>query len=114
MKSAEEVLNDFPLLKSYKGYSALVACLEMAREDEGRLVHIRKHIYTPIAQARGETVHNLEKNLRTVRDAFLAYGGKAYLERNLRVKIHLPLYPREMIEMLLECMRRGQERRPPV
>jgi hypothetical protein len=36
------------------------------------------------------------------------------LERNLRVKIHLPLYPREMIEMLLECMRRGQERRPPV
>lgn len=29
MKSAEEVLNDFPLLKSYKGYSALVACLEM-------------------------------------------------------------------------------------
>ena len=114
MKSAEEVLNDFPLLKSYKGYSALVACLEMAREDEGRLVHIRKHIYTPIAQARGETVLNLDKNLRTVSDEFLEYGGKAYLERNLRVKIHLPLYPREMIEMLLECMRRGQERRPPV
>lgn len=55
MKSAEEVLNDFPLLKSYKGYSVLVACLEMAGEDEGRLVHIRKaYLYSNCPDARGD------------------------------------------------------------
>lgn len=59
------------------------------------------------AVQRGEELHNFEKNLRTVRDAFLMYGGKEYLERVLKRKIQLPLDSRELIEVLVECMRRG-------
>ena len=115
MRSAEEILNNFPLLKGYKGYGILLACLEMAREDEGRLVHIRQQIYIPVADIRGESISNLEKNLRTVRDAFLVAGGREDLEQTLRIPIHLPLYPREMIEMLLECMQREEPyQRPPI
>ena len=115
MKTAEEVLNDFPLLKGYKGYGILIACLEMAWEDEGRLVHIRERIYQPVARERGESLSNLEKNLRTVRDVFLLCGGRDYLERTLKIRVHLPLYPREMIETLLECMQRDSSRqRPPI
>ena len=36
MRSAEEILNNFPLLKGYKGYGILLACLEMALS----LIHI--------------------------------------------------------------------------
>lgn len=115
MKTGEEILNNFPLLKGYKGYGILLACLEMAKEDEGRLVHIRERIYIPVACQRGESISNLEKNLRTVRDAFLVAGGREYLEKTLRIPVHLPLYPREMIEMLLECMQREQSnQRPPI
>ena len=107
MKTAEEVLNEIPFLKGYKGYAGLLLCLEMVAEDEARLTNIRRAVYAPVAEKRGETIYNLEKNLRTVRDSFLMYGGKEYLEEKLGRKIHLPLYPRELIEALLECMKRG-------
>ena len=76
-------------------------------EDEERLTDIRKQVYLAAAVQRGEELHNFEKNLRTVRDAFLMYGGKEYLERVLKRKIQLPLDSRELIEVLVECMRRG-------
>ena len=106
MKTAEEVLSGIPFLKGYKGYAGLLMCLEMVATDETRLINIRRDVYTPVAEQRGESVYNFEKNLRTVRDAFLMYGGREYLEEKFGRKIHLPLYPRELIEALLECMKR--------
>ncbi len=105
MKTPEEILSGVPFLKGYKGYAGLLICLEMVAADESRLINIRKNVYTPVAARRGESVYNFEKNLRTVRDAFLMYGGKEYLERLLGRSVHAPLYPRELIEALVECMK---------
>ena len=107
MKTAEMVLREIPFLQSYKGYQELILCLRLVLEDEERLTDIRKQVYLAAAVQRGEGLHNFEKNLRTVRDAFLMYGGKEYLERVLKRKIQLPLDSRELIEVLVECMRRG-------
>mgnify|MGYP005839679481 CR=1 FL=1 len=105
MKTVEAVFKEFPFLRGYKGYGGLILCLQMAAEDEERLTDIRRQLYLPAAQLRGESLCNFEKNLRTVRDAFLMYGGREYLETVLGHKIVLPLYPRELIEAVLECMK---------
>lgn len=108
MKTAEAILREIPFLQSYKGYQGLILCLKLIQEDEERLTDIRRQVYLPAAVQRGEELYNFEKNLRTVRDAFLMYGGREYLEKTLKRKIQMPLYPRELMEILLECMRRGE------
>lgn len=106
MRRAEEVAKEIPFLRSYKGYPGLLICLEIVAKDEEKLVGIRKNVYEPAAKQRGEKLDNFEKNLRTLRDAFIKYGGREYLERTLGENVHMPMYPRELIESLLECMQR--------
>jgi len=105
MRSAKEVLSRVPFLKSYRGYEDMILCMELVAEDEERLVRIRERVYLPVAELRGESVHTLEKNLRTFRQAFLMNGGREYLEACLKRKIDTRIFPRELIEALAECMK---------
>ena len=100
----EELLKEIYYLKSYKGYPYLISCILRVKEDETRLLGVRKGLYGPVAKEQGVKLENLEKNLRTLRDAFESHGGAALLSRRLGTKEELRLYPREMIEGLAECL----------
>ena len=102
--SLEELLRELHYLKSYKGFSCLVGCIQRVKEDEKRLCRIRREVYRPVAEKEGVRLENLEKNLRTVRDVFFRYGGREFLEEKLRVEMNWELYPRELIEALAECI----------
>ena len=106
MKSAKEILNQIPFLKSYRGYEDMILCMELVAEDEERLVRIRERVYLPVAQRKKESIHKVEKNLRTFRRVFFTNGGQEYLESCLERKIDAEIYPRELIEALAECMKK--------
>lgn len=103
----EELLNEVCYLKSYKGYSCLVSCVERVKEDETRLCEVRNRVYLPVAEEQGVKLQNLEKNLRTVRDAFQIHGGMEILRKHLGGEKEYMIYPRELIEALAECTKKN-------
>lgn len=100
----EEVLKEIHYLKNYMGYPCLVSCIKMVKEDETRLWAVRKKVYVPVAEKYGLKLQNMERNLRTVRDAFQIHGGIEFLKSQLGGGVDPDLYPREMIEALAECI----------
>ena len=105
MRSAKEILDQIPFLKSYRGYEDMLLCMELVAENEERLVRVRERVYLPVAQQKQESLHKVEKNLRTFRKVFFINGGQEYLVTCLERKIDAELYPRELIEALAECMK---------
>ena len=100
----EEILKEIHYLKNYTGYPCLVSCIKLVKEDEMRLCAVRKRVYVPVAEKYGLKLKNMERNLRTVRDAFQKHGGAEFLKRQLGGSVDHGLYPSEMIEALAECI----------
>ena len=52
MRSAKEILDQIPFLKSYRGYEDMLLCMELVAENEERLVKVRERVYLPVAQQK--------------------------------------------------------------
>ena len=79
-KKIQAILHSAGIFRHYYGYSYFQDAVLLAVECPDRLQSIRKEIYFPIAQTHHTTVANVERNLRTVRDALIKNGGLETLE----------------------------------
>ncbi len=103
MKKIQAVLYSAGVFPHYYGFNYFQKAVLLAVEDPERLQSVRKEIYFPIAQEYHTTVSNVERDLRTVRDALIKNGGLETLE----ALIGCPLsrsknpYPKELIGMFV-------------
>lgn len=102
-KKIQTVLYSAGVFPHYYGYNYFQKAVLLAMEEPERLQSVRKEIYFPIAQEYHTTIPNVERDLRTVRDALIKNGGLETLER----LIGCPLcygkkpYPKELISMFV-------------
>ena len=52
--------------KRYKGCRQLSLCVELALDDESRLLYMTENIYIPVANKCNCDYRNIERNIRTV------------------------------------------------
>ena len=52
--------------KRYKGRKQLSLCVELALDDESRLLYMTENIYIPVANECNCDYRNIERNIRTV------------------------------------------------
>ena len=61
-----KTIQSLGILKRYKGYKQLMMSVELALDDEERLMYITENIYNPVADMCCCNRHNIERNIRTV------------------------------------------------
>ena len=97
-----EVLLQARISKSYKGYSYLERAIFLVLEDETRLCRIYDEVYARVGRHFGVAPTAVEKNLRTLRDAFWQNNGYDYFKDQCGIALYNRPFPREMIEILAE------------
>lgn len=97
-----EVLLQARISKAYKGYSYLERAIYLVLENESRLCHIYQEVYVRVGQYYGVSATAVEKNLRTLRDAFWQNRGAEYFKEQCGVTLYNRPFPRELIEILAE------------
>lgn len=80
IRKIQTVLHSAGVFQHYYGYNYFQEAILLALEEPNRLQSIRKEIYFPIAKKYNTTIPNIERNLRTVRDALVKNGGLETLE----------------------------------
>lgn len=105
----EKIFYSTGALQHYTGYPYLIRAIILAAEDPKRLHNMGEGIYRPIAEEYHTSFSNVHKNIRTVRDAFVANGGNKVLAELTGCKAwedHNP-YPKELIEILAHVLRKS-------
>ena len=97
-----EVLLQARISKSYKGYAYLERCIFFVLEDETRLCRIYEEVYARVGRHYGVAPTAVEKNLRTLRDAFWQNNGFDYFKDQCGITLYNRPFPRELIEILAE------------
>lgn len=97
-----EVLLQARISKAYKGYAYLERAIFLVLEDESRLCRVYDEVYTRIGRQFGVAPTAVEKNLRTLRDAFWQNSGYDYFKDQCGITLYSRPFPREMIEILSE------------
>mgnify|MGYP001078313522 FL=1 len=59
-------LQSLGISKCYKGYRQLLLSVELALDDESRLISITENIYNPVSVICNCNCNNIERNIRTV------------------------------------------------
>ena len=101
-KKIREVLLQARISKSYKGYAYLERSIFLVLEDETRLCRIYDEVYTRVGKYYGVAPTAVEKNLRTLRDAFWQNNGFDYFKDQCNITLYNRPFPRELIEILAE------------
>lgn len=98
-KKIQNVLQCAGIYQHYYGYNYFQDAVLLALKEPERLQSIRKEIYFPIAQKYHTSIANVEKNLRTVRDAVIKNGGLKILENMMgrSLSFDKKLYPKDLI-----------------
>lgn len=77
MQLLNETIQSLGILKRYKGYKQLMMSVELALDDEERLMYITENIYNVVADKCYCNRHNIERNIRTVaRKAWKNHSGR--------------------------------------
>lgn len=95
-------LTDARISKSYKGYPFLEYSIYLVVEDEERLCHIFDEVYAVVAEKYGTTPFVVEKNIRTIRDAFWQNNGFDFFKNKYGIICYERPYPRELIEIFAD------------
>ena len=94
-----EVLLQARISKAYKGYAFLERSIFLVLE---RLCRIYEEVYTKVGHHFGVAPTAVEKNLRTLRDAFWQNSGYEYFKEQCGITLYNRPFPRELIEILAE------------
>lgn len=62
----DHTIQSLGISKRYKGYRQLIMSVELALDDESRLLCITENIYHPVADMCNCDFCNIERNIRTV------------------------------------------------
>lgn len=97
-----EILLQARISKAYKGYPYLEYAIYLVIENESRLCHVYNDVYVKVAERFNVSPLSVEKNLRTLRDAFWQNYGFEYFKEQCGVILYNRPFPREIIEILAE------------
>lgn len=97
-----EVLFDARISRTYKGYPYLEHAIYLVVEDERRLRHIFNEVYGKVGEHYGVAASAVEKNLRTIRDAFWKSNCFDFFKDRSGVILYNRPYLRELIELLAD------------
>ena len=97
-----EVLLQARISKAYKGYAFLERSIFLVLEDETRLCRIYDEVYARVGRHFSVAPTAVEKNLRTLRDAFWQNSGYEYFKEQCGITMYNRPFPRELIEILAE------------
>lgn len=106
MKSIDKLLKEAGISRSYRGYSYFADAVSLVAEDRTRLTNIRKEVYLPVAQKHNESIQNIERDIRTIRNVLMKENRHfltGLAEKHLYIS-EAP-YPREIIEIFAEAAR---------
>ena len=104
----QRVLYSVGVFRHYCGFAYLEEAVSLAAEDTNRLLSIQKEIYYPVAKKYHTNVHNVEKDIRTVRDILIRNGGEKILEELTGYTLWKDKkpYPKELIGIFAECLQK--------
>ena len=66
MREIKDTLRSLHITKNYKGYAQALLSLELALQDENRLLSVTKEIYMVVGEREDTSWHTVERNLRTI------------------------------------------------
>lgn len=75
-RSTADLLRYLGIPRTYRGFDQLAIAVEMAVEDENRLLHVTRQIYDVIAKRYKLSVQSVLKNMRTVINVCWNGGGR--------------------------------------
>ncbi len=106
MKRIQAVLHSAGIYQHYYGYSYFQDAVHLALKEPERLQSIRKEIYFPIAKKYHTDITNVERNLRTIRDALIKNGGLETLENLTGCPLHCGKkpYPKALICIFVDYL----------
>ena len=61
-----DTMRNLGITRNYRGYYQLFVCVELALEDENRMMNITNEIYRPAAKFLNCNYFSIERNIRTV------------------------------------------------
>ena len=80
MQLLNKTIQSLGIIKRYKGYKQLMMSVELALDDEERLMYITENIYNPVADMCCCNRHNIERNIRTVARKAWKYNSNRLTE----------------------------------
>lgn len=98
----KNVLLEAQISEDYKGFPYLEYAICLVIQDESRLSSIFNEVYTKVGDRFGATPKAVERNIRTLRDAFWNNGGFEYFQKHCNVLLYNRPYARELIELFAE------------
>ena len=75
MKIIQDTLRELGIGKNYISQKRTVVVIQLALEDEDRLLRVKKGIYIPAAEQCNCTWSAVERNIRTVVDGLIKMAG---------------------------------------
>lgn len=88
------------------GFRQLETAIDLAVEDENRLLNVIDELYPLVAQAYGATINSVQKNMRVAIIAGWKNGGDKQLERLLGLSYHARPVTKDFIDLLADYLRR--------
>lgn len=104
-REIERLLYRAGVLRTYVGYNYFIKAVLLVYENPSRLLSIGKSVYIPIAEEYTTDARSVEKDIRTVRDAFMRNNGHKVLKEIGCEIWHERPYPRELIEIFASYLR---------
>lgn len=98
--NVEQVLLNCRFSKRYEGYRELKDCVEMALEEEERLLYVSR-IYYDVGKKHHISASGVERNIRTLLSHVWKNGGQEALEELSGGKLYEKPTVSELIEILV-------------
>lgn len=106
--TTSDLLRYLGIPRTYNGFDQLAMAVDMAVEDENRLLNVTREIYLVIAQSYGISVQSVLKNMRTVINVCWRGGGKARLIELTRYCEQSAPATDEFIDLLTDYIKRSR------
>lgn len=108
MTLTEQTVRSLGIPGTYMGFRYMVRALELACQDEDRLLRVTKEIYPVIAEEFGTTQYCVEKDLRTAIGICWSGAGRARLETVCRYPLSARPRTGEFLDIVTSYLKKQE------
>ena len=106
--STQNLLRYLKIPGTYKGYKQMVTAIDLAIEDEDRLLNVTIDLYPRVAEIHHTTSSCVQKNLRKIVAACWENGGKEQLESLLDLTYERRPFTKDFIDLLADYLKKNR------
>ena len=107
--STQSLLRYLKIPGTYKGYRQLVTAIDLAIEDEDRLLNVTIDLYPLVAEIHHTTSSCVQKNLRKTIATCWENGGKEQLEALLDLTYERRPFTKDFIDLLADYLKKNKQ-----